>query len=320
MSATTTNEGMTNGVNMINEMYENLKENNLIYIGLFIVILLCILTIYFLYAMIGNYLFLKVGTTVSETTVPVLCNKASSFYGNFADMGNGRRRSYSFWIYIQDMSKNYSQYKTVAAVADKNDYSSTTIYTSASPHIFLDKTNNSLYCRFHSKDCDFSKRNFPSLGEDIVKGTADGTKYMYTGIKIEYIPLQRWVHVAIVVNSDILSTNIYAYVDADLVNTGVTTRSINNSAIDTTSSISTNSVNRYNNIDLSQTKYLLVGGDSSNTKNGPGFNGLLSNFCCYNYDLNQSDINNIYRQGPVNGFLAYLGLGMYGLRNPIYKL
>ena len=158
------------------------------------------------------------------------------------------------------------------------------------------------------------------VADAVVTGTDDKNKYMYTGIKIEYIPLQRWVHVAIVVNSDILSTNIYAYVDADLVNTGVTSRSINNSATGTISTISTQSINRYNNIDLSQTKYLLVGGDSSNTKNGPGFNGLLSNFCCYNYDLNQSDINNIYRQGPVNGFLAYLGLGMYGVRNPIYKL
>jgi hypothetical protein len=297
-------ENMSNAVSGLGDMYQNLKENNLIYIGLFIVILLCILTIYFLYTMIGNYLFLKVSNIVHDTTVPVLCNKASSFEANFAKMGNGRRRSYSFWIYIYDINKNYGTYKTVAAVSDMSNYSDTSAsaYFNASPHIFLDKTNNSLYCRFYDKntvnDLGGSNLAFTSIG-----GGSIG-RYMQSGIKIDYIPLQRWVHVAIVVNSDTFTTSMYAYVDADLVKVGRNKEDAKN----------------YDSIDLTKSKYLLVGGDNANTKNGPGFSGLISNFTCYNYELNQSDVSNIYRQGPVNGFLAYLGIGMYGVRNPIYKL
>jgi hypothetical protein len=301
------NESMSNAVSGFGDMYQNLKENNLIYIGLFIVILLCILTIYFLYTMIGNYLFLKVSNTVYETTVPVLCNKASSFDANFADMGNGRRRSYSFWIYIYDINKNYGTYKTVAAVSNESNYSDTSssAYLNASPHIFLDKTNNSMYCHFNDKQItkDLPFQNFTAVH--------DIEKYMKTGIKIDYIPIQRWVHVAIVVNSDTFTTSIYAYVDGDLVKVGRDKEPI---------AVNNPIRNEYEKIDLNKTRYLLVGGDNANVRNGPGFSGLLSNFTCYNYELNQSDVSNIYRQGPVSGILAYLGLGMYGVRNPIYKL
>lgn len=299
------NEGMSNGVSMVSNLYNNLQENNLIYIGLFVVIILCVLTIYFLYTMIGQYLFLKVQTTVSETEVPIVCNKSSTFKASFSETGNGRRRSYAFWIYIYDISKNYNQYKTVVAVSDDNEYSAadSTTYRNASPHIFLDRINNSLYCHFYDKDNSPNIKNFQDVNKDSID------EYMRTGIKIDYVPIQRWVHVAIVINSDSFSTNVYAYVDADLVNTG--------------RDKGTNKEKKtydYNNINLNRTKYLLVGGDNTNVKNGPGFSGLISKFSCYNYELNQQDIINIYKQGPVSGFLAYLGLGLYGVRNPIYKL
>lgn len=295
------NEGINNGVSMISNFYSNLKENNMIYIGLFIIILLCILTIYFLYSMIGNYLFLKVVKTVPETTVPVICTKSSVFDAKFPEMGNGTRRTYTFWIYIYDITKNSGNYKTVAAVSNEKDYSSTssTVYRTASPHIFLDKYNNKLYCHFNDKKINTDIKSFNNVTEKNIDN------YMKSGITIDYIPLQRWVHVAIVVNSDSFSTAIYSYVDGDLVKSERDGGSNNN---------------MFNNIDLNQNNYLLVGGDVTNIKNGPGFSGLISNFSCYNYELNQNDISNIYRQGPVNGFLAYLGLGMYGVRNPIYKI
>ena len=295
------NEGMNSGIEMMNNAISNLQENNLIYIGLFVVILLCILTIYFLYNMIGKFLFLKEGKTVYKTTVPVLCNKASTLEANFAKVGNGNRRSYSFWLYIYDISKNYTKYKTVAAVSDIDDYANknSTTYLNASPHIFLDQTNNSMYCHFFNKD---NLSSMPASFNNVTLGNIDD--YMKSGIKIDYIPLQRWVHVAFVVNADSFSTSIYAYVDADLVKT------VRNNV----------DGKKLNNINLDRTKYLLVGGENSNTNNGPGFSGLISNFSSYNYDLNQSDIVNIYKQGPVNGFLQYLGIGMYGVRNPIYKL
>jgi hypothetical protein len=40
----------------------------------------------------------------------------------------------------------------------------------------------------------------------------------------------------------------------------------------------------------------------------------------WNYDINKNDVYKDYRAGPLNGILASLGIGAYGLRNPIYKL
>ena len=42
---------------------------------------------------------------------------------------------------------------------------------------------------------------------------------MKTGIVIPYIPLQRWVHIAIICNANSYKNYIYAYVDGDLVST-----------------------------------------------------------------------------------------------------
>ena len=76
-----------------------------------------------------------------------------------------------------------------------------------------------------------------------------------------------------------------------------------------------------NNLNLNTTGYLYVGNNRDFTNGvGPGFSGLLSSFSSYNYELNQQDIYNIYNEGPVTGFWAKLGLGSYGVRNPVYKL
>lgn len=66
---------------------------------------------------------------------------------------------------------------------------------------------------------------------------------------------------------------------------------------------------------------LFVGGNVNDSLNGvTGFSGLISKFVIYNYDLNQNDIYKEYNNGPFNSLLTTLGIGAYGLRNPIYKL
>jgi len=75
-------------------------------------------------------------------------------------------------------------------------------------------------------------------------------------------------------------------------------------------------------IDLNVSGYLYIGASDviANNDYSTGFSGVVSSFCSYNYELNQQDIYNIYKSGPISGFLAKLGLGLYGLRNPVYKL
>jgi len=202
------------------------------------------------------------------------------------------------------MNKYADQYKNVLALSsDPNNFNPNL----SSPHIFLDKTNNSMYIRF-------CKKNNPD-NKLCTNLNGNGLKqYMAQGIFIKYIPLQRWVHIAIVCNTDSFNTSLYAYVDGDLANTVVNEQKnikLNGNVI--VDKLDLNSIN------MNISGYLYVGSDNIN-RCGPGFSGLISNFKSFNYELNQKDIYNIYNKGPIDGLLARLGLASYGLRSPIYKL
>jgi hypothetical protein len=159
---------------------------------------------------------------------------------------------------------------------------------------------------------------------------------MQSGISIDYVPIQRWVHVAVVCNSNTFKTTLYAYVDGELVKTVSHNETFklvgyenkyddrepgNCNTTETICYKNDDYKTKLNNLNLNMTGYLYVGNSRDYSKGiGPGFYGLLSSFTSYNYELNQQDIYSIYNDGPITGFFAKLGLGSYGVRSPVYKL
>ena len=310
----------------IRNFYTASLNNNTLYIGLFVVIVVTIVIAYLLYTYIGTLLFAKIKSVVSDTKVPVMGTKITKFTAELAKNANGSRKSFSFWIYINDMTKYKGQYQTVAAVSSDG----TTNYNieACSPYIFLDKNNNTLYCRFTKLDDKDYNSSFKQINTPY-----DLHRFMKSGISIDYVPMQRWVHIAVICNSNTFKTTLYAYVDGDLVKTLSHDEQFKlpgydnkyNSA-DSCTSTSENICSKTEKVDLSNininmTGYLYVGNIRDYSDGiGPGFYGLLSSFTSYNYELNQQDIYNIYNEGPVTGFLAKLGLSSYGVRSPVYKL
>ena len=69
----------------------------------------------------------------------------------------------------------------------------------------------------------------------------------------------------------------------------------------------------FNNLDIDSHTNLVVGGNMDSQSGTNGFQGLLCKFCMFNYDLNDRDIYNNYNEGPIDGFMAKLGLGAYGV-------
>jgi hypothetical protein len=268
--------------------------------GLILVILVAALTIYGLYVMVTGVLFKKVREMVQATAMPVLCNEKRRIpITTFTNSGNGQRRSYSFWIYINDMNKYTGLYKHVLHIGDDSTINN------ASPYVFLDNLNNKMYVRFAvttGKDSATSLNTVSNITTDNL------IKFMKQGIEIPYVPIQRWVHIAIVVNENVNGGTITAYVDGDISNT-----------------VSSGEVTeRYGKIELANLNIdkkgdLYVGGNAYSSE-GPGFSGLISKFVMYNYDLNQQDIFREYNDGPIDGLLAKLGLGAYGVRSPVYRL
>jgi len=299
-------DNTANAISNIRSFYDSSLNNNSLFIGLFVVIVIAIVIAYVLYTYIGASLFNKIRNVVDGTRIPVICTKLSKFEANINTTGNGSRRSYTFWIYINDMNTYKNLYKNVVAVSPTKDKF---VPGDCSPHIFLDKTDNKLFVHFKDlkKSVDFK---------------TDDTNmniYMKTGIIIPYVPLQRWVHVTIVCNVNSFNSTIYTYIDGDMV------KSYNDKApmseYTGTTKPTTPIIANYSNIDLNMSGFLYTGNtEGYDGAVGAGFSGLISKFTSFNYELNQTDIYNDYNAGPIDGILAKLGLGLYGIRNPIYKI
>ena len=293
----TTSKVITNAKNMI----DNQLSDASVIIGLVIVILLCILIAWGLYVIISGSVFNQSKLVIQETKVPILCNEPSTFpITKFNSTGNGFRRTYTFWIYIHDLNKYTGTYKHVWHIGD-----ATNDIRNASPYVFLDKTENKLYVRFASLSSD----SFPYQIAQ-VQGLTDENlnQFMQQGITIDYIPIQRWVHVAIVINENSNGGSIVAYVDGDI-----------SKILTTGQPLSNGSIVRVSNLNLDKQGNLYTGG-SIGSIYGTGFSGLISKVTLFNYDLNDKDIYKDYNEGPLNGFLASLGIGNYGVRSPIYKI
>lgn len=273
--------------------------------GLILVILIAGITVYALYVLVTDVIFKKTKDTIEGTKIPILCNEYRRIpITRFSASGNGQRRSYSFWIYINDMNKYDGLYKHVFHIGDDSNI------TSASPYVFLDKAENKLYVRF-SRSSGTESLNVPLTSIANIPDQQDGDlyKFMQQGTIIKYVPIQRWVHICIVINENVNGGTITSYVDGEISSI------VSNDEQRDGSSLAVSVAN----LDIDKKGDLYVGGTSFGPE-GPGFSGLISKVTVYNYDLNQKDVYREYNDGPIDGLLAKLGLGAYGVRSPVYRI
>ena len=299
----TTTDIQNSTENMTSKMtdaFDKYPNKMLVIGGLIFVLILCVIIAYGLYSLISYSVFNQSKIVFEQTKVPVLGHKYSKYeITNFNTTGNGKRRSYTFWMYIHDLNKYNGSYRHVFHIGDTGDI------RRASPYVFLDSTENKLYFRFGALENDTFTKSYESVQNLSV---SDLHEFMQQGITIPYIPIQRWVHIGVVVNENSNGGSIAAYVDGDV------------SKITTSGDITPGGkVVKVSNLNLDKMGSLHVGG-SFESSHGPGFSGLVSKVTTYNYDLNNKDIYDDYNKGPLNGVLAKMGLGSYGLRSPIYKI
>lgn len=266
-----------------------------------IVFLVAAIIAYFLYYFITDNILYQQKLDVDGTEVPIICNELSEFkITKVLPNSNGIKRTYGFWIYINDINKYAGKFRHIAHLGDNAAH-----IKGGCPYIFLDNHTNSVHVRFAPKKEPKSMTEFDTLNEipDVDSLlTYDGKR---CGITIQYVPVQRWVHIVIVV-SDFNGGIVYTYIDGELAEVdNARERKLVLHELDFENRVGS----------------LFVGGSVSNTTvNATGFSGLLSKFSIYNYDLNKNDIYKEYSRGPLNGLLTSMGIVSYGLRNPVYKL
>jgi len=283
----------------VKEAFANITSTNeSIFYLIVIVFLVMAIVAYFLYYIITDNILFQQKIEVEGTEVPIICNELSEFkITKSLPNSNGIKRSYGFWIYINDIDKYAGEYRHIAHLGQDAKQ-----INGACPYIFLDKRTNSIHVRFSPKKDNIS---LEGLLTDYRNGEASAL-LSYSGgncgITIKYVPIQRWVHIVIVV-SDVNGGIIYTYIDGEL-------------SEQEKQKLNLHELGFENKVDT-----LFVGGNISNSTIGAaGFSGLLSKFSFYNYDLNKNDIYKEYTRGPLNGLLTSMGVVSYGLRNPVYKI
>ena len=279
VASNTTNKVKEELSSAITNTTKILSNPNVLY-GLIAIIIVAIICVVLIYYFISKSVFNKKSLVVEKTKFPVKGYITSLLPADVPSSGNGSRRTYTFWIYVNDLNNSSGDIRHVWSIGDKKPNEN-------SPIVYIDSESNKL--------------NISFAKSDKLNNTID-QNYK---IKFDYLPLQRWVHIGIVVNDNYSGTTVTLYMDSEIV------KSVTNGNTESGSELTANSNDWNTNVDLDKSGSLLVGGDKN------GFNGLVSKVTIHNYDLNSKDIYNSYSEGPIDGLLASLG---YGVRTPVYKL
>ncbi len=285
-----------------------------IILGLTITAIVGFIVAWMIYTYVKSKTIDRKSYIVPESKDPVLGSVMTKGNGSdIPDTLNGHRFTFTFWIYIHNLSKNSGMLRHVLHRGDENSP------IKGSPTVYLDPTVNKLHVAFDTTTSD-QPAELTGKSNDILLSYAVAKR----GITIDYVPLQRWVHVAVVVNESANGGNISAYVDAEIVKTVSTNQTFK---VDYGGTTPLEVKPDITNLALDRKGNVYIGGDSEASV-GVGFSGLVSMVEFYNYDLNNRDIYNIYAHGPIYlsaaGKIANtIGLGgvtnQYGVRNPIYR-
>jgi hypothetical protein len=258
--------------------------------------------------MINTVLLNKRKELISGTKNGVTASQYRRFDGALVPKAtNGKRLSFSFWIYINDINKFQGTFRHVFHRGDQEIGKAQE--GGPSPLVFLDPDRNKMYILM-------MPITLPAATKTIADGfSKDSDKYAYLtaryGITLDYIPLQRWVHVGVVVNENASGGMIMGYLDGELVKSVTTGATGSVGTTPATADIT--------GLNLDKVGDVWIGGSPSESV-GPGFSGLVSKITFFNYDINAKDMYTDYLTGPIDSMMARLGLPAYGVRSPLYRL
>lgn len=299
-----------------------------------------------LYYIIHKTMISQTSYILKETkAAPVVCSKITNCEGSrIPNASSGVRSALSFWIYIYDISKYKGSIRHVLHRGTKNDSFEVGGSLPNGPYVALDPDTSAMSILFgpNTESDKYFSYSIPNAnGKDMYKDTilegraktagasATLTPSAYEkwqvasqcrGIVFPYIPLQRWVHVACVINENVNGGTITGYIDGELsVNVTSSTKSTPVEVSTGTSKKKIYPVSDISNINMTNTGDVYIGGSVSDAI-GPGFSGLVSKVQFYNYDLSAKDVYASYQSGPIDNLLAKLGLPAYGIQSPVYKI
>lgn len=227
-----------------------------------------------------NMTSLKTVTMVKQKPLRITGNAMHNLseFESLPSQSHGKEFSMSFWVYID----NEEMEKTSEPKFIIGRMHNSTATASANPLVYMDASENKMHV--------VVRTNF-NLGYNTLAGlhAADVPK-----MTVDYIPLQRWVNVILVVDQNY----VQLFVDGELRNVNDLSQGKNRVVMDSTGNIYT-------------------GG----TTNIAAFKGYISKVQWFNYAVTIDHAKIVYGAGPLRKtVLSLLGLPLYGIRNPFVRI
>ena len=271
-----------------------------------------------LYYAAYNYIAVSNTYRVKGTDIPILASKLTTFPGtDIPSMNNGKRLTVSWWLYINDMLTNDGQIRRVFNRGDNV----TNYGQNSFPCVVLDPHTNKVHVIFHTTDVSQFMQQGVDATKNLKTDLSDSEAISFLsqthGIRFDYVPMQRWVHLAVVIDEEANGGTVMGYLDGELVKTVTTSVQLDSvsNPITLAKQPQTPVYLEIQHLDLGSGGDINIGGDGTTTI---GFSGLVSRISFTNTDLNANDIWQQYRAGPTN-ILNRFGLN-YGLQSPVYRL
>lgn len=185
---------------------------------------------------------------------------------------NGHQETYTFWLYLRNYQTDSTDKRLFQVQNSGGD--------AYGPVVFMDAKTNRMYICTATTNSVGKGISLAALKPTKLSSSEESTVYANTGclvVSIEYVPMQRWVHVAITLNDNTMTV----FLDAEV----------------------------YAARTVSDTTWRVAGKDRpmfqmdgnakiTNEGNSGRIDGYLASFDYYNYALSQKDISKVYRWGP----------------------
>lgn len=228
----------------------------------------------------------------------------------------GREYSYSFWIYLEDFSQDYITLSNgTTRPKDKIIMfrGSEGQVETGNPIVMMDGLSNTMYIVIKTTNSSLSQ-SVNGLLDDIIttnyfvgSNPVETNKHLITAI--DYIPLTRWVHVAVVIDNKLVTV----YLDGDIYSV---------KSIDEYKSIRGPQKDRFGrtietNLIIDKSVGDLFIGKTPRDDTANGYVGKVEAF---NYAITSDDVRKSYNSGPLDkSLLSLLGINNYSIRNPVYR-
>jgi hypothetical protein len=217
---------------------------------------------------------------------------------------NGQEFSVSMWVYLADFQP--TALGKLLVMRQPGNSSGTggggaTPFQDANPIVYVDPGSNRLYVcvRTNRKTGTAGGLTEPTTLSDIAVIPRSSNPYIV--ITIDYVPMQRWVHVAFSVQDYLMTV----YMDGSIY-------AVENLVDGTFSDPNTRPMF------AGCRGEFVVGSPNSNVS--ADLRGFVSNVAFMNYAPTLEQVTTMYKYGPASStILSSLGMDEYRIRSPIYK-